>query len=148
MLAMDLERYQKRLDKKLGSFSGQFMNDTKWTKLFKALANQSSQIKRCLIKDVLDSQLREIKIPNINFYSNTFYDKGIKDVMSIGPLAFREIECLVFPKVWTIDRTMRTQKLEPHKFEQDIAAIKDILNRIGQFEIKYNNDALIIFAYK
>lgn len=147
-MTIDTEKYQKQLNQKIATFSGKFMNDTKWTKLFNALCGKSDLIKKCLIKDIWDEKLREITIPNHNKYSETFNQKGFKDVMISGPSEFKEIEQLVFLKNWTTERKMGFQNLEPHKFEQDIEKIKIIVDQIEKFETEIDSEKLILYAYR
>ena len=81
-------------------------------------------------------------------YSDIFNDNGIKDVFIGGPFQFKEIEQLVFLKTWTHRRQMRTQNLEPFKYQQDIEKILDIVRQVGKFETHIDNDKLVIYAYK
>lgn len=147
-MTIDIEKYNKRLDKRISEFSGRFMSNAKWTKVFTALSQNSDIIKKCLVKDVLDDTLRQIDIPTFQKFTDTFHDQGIKDVMTGGPSTFRQIEWIEFPAHWTIDRTMRTETLEPHEFHQDIATIQNLLNKVGEFAINFDNDKLIVFGYR
>ena len=142
------EKYQVRLTNKLSEFSARYMSDTKWTKLFKALSLHSDLIGKCLIKDVWDDVLRELKIPMANEYADVFHDKGIKDVMTGGPTAFKQIEWIEFPSNWEISRTMGKLKLEPFIQTQDVSEIKRKIEEIGQLESEMTSDKLIIYGYK
>lgn len=124
------------------------MNNTKWTKLFIGLSNNYIEIKKCYINSVFDDILREIKIPNMDNFNDSFYKTGIKDnILNGGPCEFREIKQIIFPYEWKSDRQMRDQKLEPKKFSQSIDKIKIIIDSIGKFEIDFDNENLIIYAY-
>jgi hypothetical protein len=147
-MTLDLDKIQKRLDNKLSEFSGRFMSDSKWTKLFKALSQNKGIVKRCLIKNVLDNTLREIEIPLMEKFGGTFNDKGIEDIMTGGPTSFKEIEWVEFSSHWTIDRNMRTEKLEPHKYQQDISKIKTVADTVGQLVTVLDDDKLIIYGYR
>jgi len=147
-MTIDKEKYQKKFQQQLDNYSGRFMSNSKWTKLFKKLSQNSELVNKCLVKGIWDDNLSEIQIPNIDNYSETFNDIGIRDVFISGPYQFKEIEQLVFPKVWTIGRKMRTQVLEPFKTEQDIKQIMYIINKLGKFETKIDDEKLILYAYK
>ena len=130
-------------------FSGQFMNNSKWTKLFKELSNNSIEIKKCLIKSVFDNILREIKIPNADKFNESFSKTGTNDNITFGgPCAFKEIEQIIFPQEWTTDRQMRNQKLEQRIYNQNIENIKNIIDSIGKFETEIYNGNLIIYGYR
>lgn len=147
-MTIDLSRYERKLSNRLNDFSGNFMSNTKWKKLFLKLSENKDHISKCLIKDIFDDVLRDIEIPTIENYASTFDDEGIKDVMSGGPSTFKEIERLEFPSQWEIIRDMRGQILEPHKYKQDIFQIKNVIQQEGQLEIEFGPDKLIIYGYK
>ncbi len=147
-MTIDIEKYNNRLDKRISEFSGHFMSNTKWTKVFSILSQNKDIIKKCLIKDVFDNTLRQIDIPNFQKFADTFHEQGIKDVMTGGPSTFRQIEWIEFPARWTIDRSMRTEALAPHKFHQDITSIHKLVNKVGEFTINFDNDKLIIYGYR
>lgn len=142
------EKHLKKLEHRLDNFTGKFMSNSKWTKLFKKLSQHTDIINMCFVKTIWDDDLMEIQIPYPNLHSEIFNDHGIKDVFTSGPLQYKEIEQLIFPKVWTIGRQMRTQNLEPFEFQQDIEKVLEIVGQLGEFETHINNDKLVIYAYK
>jgi len=141
-------KYQERLTKKLDAFSGRYMSNSKWTKLFSALSGHHEVIRKCFIKNVGDNVLREICIPPIHKYSETFNEKGINDVMTGGPLTFKEIEWVEFPSNWTINRPMGQLMLEPFTYHQDKSEINNKVAGIGELEIELTPEKLIIYGYK
>ena len=147
-MTIDITRNERKLANRLNEFSGNFMSNAKWTKVFVKLSENKDLISKCFIKDIFDDLLREIKIPSIENFSTTFNDNGIKDVMTGGPSPFKQIEWLEFPSQWTIKREMRGQTLQPQKFNQDILKIKNLLHDVGQLEIECDEDKLIIYGYK
>ncbi len=147
-MTINPNKYHQRLEKKIESFSARLMSDTKWTKVFKTLSQHSDLINKCLIKDIWNDVLREIHIPSLESYTETFHNSGIKDVMTGGPSVFKEIEWVEFPSNWVIARQMRNEKLEPHKYSQDILKIKECLLTVGQLEIEMETDKLILYGYK
>jgi hypothetical protein len=141
------EIYRKRLEKRLEKFTGQFMSDSKWTKLFKILSENQILIKRCLIKDVLEDKMWLLEIPNIHDFADVFNEKGFNDIVIGGPSTFKQIEWIEFPHQWTISRKMRTQVLEPLMYQQDLLLIKTQLDSLGQLKIEFTNEKLIILGY-
>lgn len=146
-MTLSYEKYHEKIDKKTKHFSGRFMNDTKWIKLFETLSQNKDCINKCFEKSIWDDLLREIHIPAIQDFSSTYHNKGFKDGPN-QPSLFKEIEWIEFPSNWTIKREMRGQSLEPHKFEQDIVKIKSLVQSIGLFEIESDTEKLIIYGYK
>ena len=146
-MTFDKDKYEKRLAFRLDRFSGKFMSNTKWTKLFETLSRNKETVNKCLEKSIWDEQLREIHIPPIEEFTETFHDTGFKDGIN-QPSNFKEIEWIEFPSKWTISRQMRGQTLEPHKYEQDIIKIKNEIDRIGQLETGLDNEKLIVYGYK
>lgn len=145
-----MENFQnnhRKLNNQINKFSGKYMNNSKWTKLFYKLSEHHDLVKRCLLKDIWNEIEREIKIPTIENFSTIFQEKGIKDGRC-GPHEFKEIEQVIFPRTWTKDRNMRAQILEPHFFDQNIEKINSIIKEIGKFETEFNNESLIIYAYR
>lgn len=124
------------------------MNNSKWRKVFRALSENYSMVQKCLIKNIGDPKLRELKIPSPENFDQTFSVEGIKDVMLGGPLFFKEIECLEFPKNWETNRIMRDQKLAPKKHQQDIQKIQEIISHLGQFELELSEQKLLLCANK
>lgn len=141
-------KYEARLAKKLGSFSGRYMNNSKWTKLFRVLSQHDDVVKKCLIKDVWDNVLRELKIPSFDEYPMVFNEKGINDTMTGGPSSFKEIEWVEFPSEWTVNRPMGQQMLEPFTYYQDILEISNKVAVIGELEIELTSEKLIVYGYK
>ncbi|EMO74147.1 hypothetical protein LEP1GSC127_2427 [Leptospira kirschneri str. 200801925] len=66
------------------------MSDSKWMKFFRILFINRDILKNCLIKDVYGGRFYKINILLIQEFSHSFYDKWIRDVLTGGPLAFKE----------------------------------------------------------
>ncbi|WP_162056335.1 hypothetical protein [Pontibacter pamirensis] len=141
-------KYRAKLTKKLDTFSGRYMSNTKWSKLFKVLSQNHELIGKCLIKDVWDNVLREIRIPRIDGYSVVFNEKGINDTMTGGPTSFKEIQWIEFPSKWTVNRPMGQQILESFTYYQDISEISNKIAGIGELEIELSPEKLIVYGYK
>lgn len=130
------------------AFSGCYMSDAKWMKLFTHLSHRSELILRCYIKDVSDDALREIKIPSFINFTHTFNNKGINDIPPAGPMLFSHIERIEFPAEFKFPRQMREQLLEPRIIKQDIKQISEYILKIGKFETEFCAEKLIIYGYR
>lgn len=147
-MTINIDRYQRKLARRISDFHGHFMSDSKWTKVFTALSQNNNLIEKCLIKSIPNSILQQIDIPSLKNFGNTFDEKGIKDVMLGGPIPFKEIEWIEFPVRWTQERQMRNYTLEPLLFHQDINEIKNIMDKVGQLETDVDSDQLKIYGYR
>lgn len=147
-MTIDIIKYEQKLANRLNEFSGSFMSNAKWKKLFLKLSKNKDIVSKCFIKDVFEENLNDIEIPSVENFLNTFHDKGVKDVTTGGTLTFKQIEWIEFPIQWTTKREMRGQTLEPQKFTQDLLQIRKILHEVGQLEIELNEDKLVIYGYK
>ena len=148
-MAIDIEKYLRKRANRINSFSGSYMSDPKWTKVFTILSQQADIATKCLEKSIWDDHLREIPIPTFENFTDSFSQTGILDgVGSVGPTSFDEIEWIEFPAIWTISRRNRNEQLEPFKYKQDIIRLKKILKAAGELETEINNDKLIVYGYK
>ena len=143
-----LERYERKLEKRLASFSGSYMNNAKWKRLFQALSKNKVTVKKCLLQDIFDDVLREIEIPGEIDFNKTFNRTGINDIMIGGQGEFDTIEKVIFPATWTVSRTNQEETLSPFLYNQDIVNIKSIIESIGQFELELEANQLILYGYK
>ncbi len=138
-MTIDIEKKERQLANELNKFSGKFMSNSKWTKVFEKLSQNIDIINKCLMKDVHDELLRQIYLPTFENVSFTFHDKGFKDYGGNQPYRFKEIQWIEFPSHWTI---------KSQKYKQDILKIKNQLHNIGQLEIECDEEKLIIYGYK
>ena len=143
-----IEVYLDRLNKRIKEFSGTFMSNSKWQKLFLVLSRNLDTVKNCRIKTVGDTRLREFEIPNPNNFSEAFHPEGINDIGISGPFFFKEIEQMIFPKFWSIKRSMGNESLEPFNYHQDIIRIKELIEETGKFELEIDDSELILYGYK
>ena len=142
-----MTKLEEKLAIRLSLYATSFMSNSKWLKSFKALCESHDTVRKCLMKDVYDTILREVHIPAVEGFSSTFHDSGFTDGRN-QPYKFKEIELLKFPSEWIIPREMRGQVLEPVRFSQNIGKIRDRLREIGKLETEFNNQELIIYGYK
>ena len=68
-------------------------------------------VKKCLIKHVWNDIPVEIVLSPRGNVNHTFFNRGIMDVITGGPMLFKEIEYISFPASGVIPRKMRSEKL-------------------------------------
>lgn len=149
---IDIEKKERQLANRLQTYTGSFMNNTKWYELFKVLSAHSSMISKCYIKSVYfeisTEPIYRIEIPDTEHFEMTFHQSGIKDVLTGGPMTFKEIESVIFPKTWQIDRVARGEVLQPKIFTQDLQKIESIIRQAMIVEMDYVNNDLVVFGYR
>jgi hypothetical protein len=146
---MDTDRYLRLQERKIKEFSGRFMNNTKWFKLFKTLSENSEVIKKCSIINIYDDVSRTIEIPTQEEFFIVYDEKGIKDEPTAGgPMLFKEIRWIEFPATWSIQRTMRDEVLQPLVFDQNLDLIENILVKTGELEIEQDEICLKVYGYR
>lgn len=146
---MDTNRYIRLQKRRINEFSGGFMNNTKWFKLFKTLSENSAIIAKCSIVNIYNDVPRTIEIPTQEDFFIMYDEKGIKDDPSAGgPMLFKEIRWIEFPATWSIQRTMRDEVLQPLVFDQNLDLIENILLKTGELEIERDEICLKIYGYR
>ena len=124
------------------------MSNSKWTRLFKVLVQHSDLIKKCWIKSIETEFPQELRFDKGSEFDQLFNSHGINDILTGGPLTYKQIQQLIFPKYWTIPRKMRGQTLTPFSYNQDIESIKVVIESSGQYELEIVNGNLILYGYK
>jgi hypothetical protein len=56
-MKFDKEKYDKSIVFKIDKFSGKYMSDTKWTKLFETLSKKIQTVNKCFVKSIWDDLL-------------------------------------------------------------------------------------------
>ena len=147
-MAIDNEKYLKKQNRILNEFSGRFMSNSKWLKIFKILSTNHEVFSKCYIIDIYDERAIEFDIPTYDDFDGTFSDTGIKDVTMGGPLLFKEIKLLGLPASWSIERNMRNQILKPFVYSQNLDVIQALIVSIGELLIERDEDGLKVYGYK
>lgn len=135
--AENINSYKRKLQRRINSFSGKFMSDSKWLKLFKILS-VTDVIKKCSINSIWDNT-NELHIPNEEDFSDVFTETGIKDVIIGGPTTFKEIRSIEFPAKWKSGNTSQ---------KQDLIEIRKVIEASGLYEIEVDINKLIIYGYR
>jgi hypothetical protein len=136
-----LDELDKKLDKIIQqNFSSGYMSNQKWVKLINAFVANSEWIKKVEVKKVLDEKTGLLYISSDLAYDFDYWNIGLESGHSFGGwLLYKEIEFLRFPSKF------QNGKLTE---EQDLNKIKEIINKVGLFEIADKNEELILFGYK
>ena len=103
---------------------------------------------KCFVKDIWNTSLLELKIPERAEYSRIFSATGFKDSAHSVPYEFKEIAYLYFPATWTHNRKMRREVLQPFVYKQDLDHIEGILAAAGGMETDRTEEGLWVWGYK
>jgi hypothetical protein len=148
-MSLDYEKYSKKQERILSEFSGRFMSNSKWLKLFKILTENRQIVDKCYVIDIYNDKPKVLDVPTYKDFTDSYSDIGIKDGVLIGsPLLFKEIKLLEFPASWSIERKMRNQILEPSIYYQDLDLIQARIVPIGELVIERDENSLKIYGYK
>ncbi|MDQ1164717.1 hypothetical protein [Flavobacterium sp. SORGH_AS_0622] len=136
-----IEEIDQKLDQTIKQkFSSGYMSNKKWVKLIDTFVENAELIKRGEIKKVLEEKIGLIFISENLQYEFDYWNIGFEGVNSFGGwLLYKEIEFLKFPAKFQNENSYQ---------EQDLIEIKEIINKIGVFEMTDQNDELILFCYK
>lgn len=132
--------YLKKLEKEISERSS-FMSDTKWFKFFKGIEDKKIKIQSAYIKFLLTD--REFK-----FHFGGFDETGFGDVSELGPFKFKEIEWILIPEKYEVERWNRKEKLASEIILQPLDQIEKMMHSFGQFEYDITEDELKIYGYK
>jgi len=143
-MTIDQDKNERRFNRKVSEFSGHFMSNSKWLKLFKVISLHYPQIRRCLIVDIYHDESFEIIIPSADQFDTVFYAKGIKDVLMGGPMLFKEIRWIEIPENWPEDVYTQFRNAPA----QNLSNLEQEINGIGEFVIERGENSLKVFGYK
>ena len=132
---------------KLRLSKASFMNNSKWEKLFKAVAN--SEISLCgeSIKFIDAEKCYEhFSLKYDGLYSWVRY--STRDGSGGGPSYYKDIEWIFVPAVYEIERWNREERLQPKRITNDISALKKLIDELGVYEYDFNEEGLKIYGYK
>lgn len=140
---LELDEYSihlKKLEKEISERTS-FMSNTKWFELFTGIEGKKIKIQSAYIKFLLT----DIKF---KFHFGGFDETGFGDVSELGPFKFKEIEWILIPGKYEVERWNRKEKLASEIFFQPLDEIEKMMNSFGQFEYDITEDELKIYGYK
>ena len=134
------ERYKVKLTKAMLNRVS-CMSDSKWEKLFQAV--EKSDITRldiggATIKFLVDG----VKPFHFQNYCGDYLEG------SYGVAQYKEIEWILIPAAYEIERRNRDERLQPMRINNDIHALKELIDSLGLYEYDFNEDGLKIYGYK
>ncbi|CAM1341546.1 hypothetical protein TAESTU_30685 [Tenacibaculum aestuarii] len=112
------------------------MNNSKWEKLFDSLVKEFDSV---FIKYKL---IGREKVLETEFNFVDFYP------FFIEPILYKEIEWVEFPEKTLMINNKRISKQTISEHSQDITKIKNLINKIGDFDIEKYNGFLRLYGYK
>ena len=137
------QKFEKRLEKARFS-KDSYMSNSKWEKLFKAVANSEISLCDGSIKNLTDEYIRPFNLKSDGLYCVRY---STADKCG-GPVYYKEIEWIFIPAFHEIERRNREEKLVPQIQTNDIYALKELIDALGKFEYDFNENGLKIYGYK
>ncbi|MDR1284609.1 MAG: hypothetical protein LBJ88_00210 [Campylobacteraceae bacterium] len=141
------------VNKKISSFENRFMSNSKWKRLFLTLFENIDIVKLCEVRDFFNPCFIFITtdLQSIDYgkhVHNECIDKILLDNSLDGGDAcyYREIEYLEFLKYWKGGKFGRL--MTPKIIYQDTNKIKEIISKIGKFELEETEEYLRVIGYK
>lgn len=129
---LDYER--DKSEKIIKEFSGSFMSNAKWVKLFTTLSSIKGICCEAQVKLVWDESPRNIRIDDDLEYDFVYFDSSMEAMIDGYPKGwyeYKEIEWL-----WMSDS------------EPQLELIENEINKLGRFEIRREPNSITLFAYK
>ncbi|TQV74096.1 hypothetical protein FLL45_14665 [Aliikangiella marina] len=112
------------------------MSDTKWEKIIDR------------VTDVVGEVFVNYKL----IYSEEVYDSSLDSSdfkpFFIEPTLYKEVEWLEFPYSYCAPVNRNNLKAGTKTYDQDVAAIKDVLDMIGRFDLEQSQAGLKIYGYR
>jgi hypothetical protein len=112
------------------------MNNSKWEKLFENLIEEFDSIV-LRYKLIGREEIIETEFDNVDF--RPFF---------IEPILYKEIQWVEFPKEMLMIKNKRVSRQTISEHKQDVSGIKNLINRIGVFDLEKENGILRLYGYK
>jgi len=128
-MPIDLEKYLKKEEQVMRSFSASLMSNSKWLKLFKLIFENSEYIPKYTLIDIFDEYPRIVDNDNSEPFDKIYHSTGIKDVIIGGPCSFKTIKRIEFDLKQSED------------FENKLSSI-------GKFVFERGENHIKIYGYK
>jgi hypothetical protein len=137
-----------RSDKKIKTYDNEFMNNSKWKRLFLTIFSNIDLITHCEVIDFFSSSIITLRTNSKNTEPEKYiYNDCIDNILfETGEYAvsYREIEYLEFKKQWKNEEIGK----QGNQKEQDTNKIKEIIKKTGQYEWEETDEYLRILGYK
>ena len=109
-----------------------FMSNTKWEKLFIAVKNSEISLSDGTRKDISCDVIRRfnLKKDGLYIFNGKHYRYSTYDIGDGGPVDYRDIEWVFVPS------------------NNDLNALKNLIDGLGLYEYDINEDGMKIYGYK
>jgi hypothetical protein len=128
--AFDFVEHEKKIDKLITqSFSASFSSNAKWRKCFTLLNDVASDMQ--VIWKFVGAQNDGVRygLPSVE----SLEEGMLSSRFWHGPMYYKEIEWIEFPK---IGKPYGQENIPGAHYKQDVDAVLDALNEIGQWQIE------------
>ncbi|MFC3192626.1 DUF6678 family protein [Marinicella sediminis] len=117
-------------------FSASFMSDAKWDKLIAALCDR-----------LADGFFVNYKLVYGEEVNSTYFDVPDFKPFFAEPILYKEVEWIEFPSEFEDCISRDNLKAGNRLYKQDITAIEDFINALGQFKCVADDNKLRLYAY-
>jgi hypothetical protein len=115
------------------------MSNSKWVKLIDCLVKNAAIVKRTEFKRKPDGRIGTLSIDEDLIFEFDYWNVGFEGANSLGGwLEYKDIEWVRFPAGF---------QSKVGNLTQDLSKIESIINTLGQFNLYYDDDALILSLY-
>lgn len=132
------QEYQRRLEKKISSYSGAFMSNAKWKKVLDVLGAVRIPVQFAF---VFDERFRPQTLFPVDGYEKDY----TKDCTFHGPFNFREIYAIKCPRY---EMQIDSKTGAKHQDETRFNLFIEKLTSTGKFDLEYCDEGVILYAYK
>jgi len=137
-----LERLEKRAAKARVS-KVSCMNNSKWSKLFKAVADSGISISGERVKT-----LGEQNTYSFSLHTGMDSAKGYTDDGRYPPVALKDIEWIFVPDICEKKRLNRDELLSSRYISNDIYSLRQLIDSLGIYEYELSEEGLTIYGYR
>lgn len=115
------------------------MSNAKWVRLIDKLVENADQILKIQFKKVQHDTIGELFVDKDMTFGFDYWQEGFEECNSLGgPLAFKEIEYLIFPKKVDGDQPL----------EQDLSFMEALIKSVGHFDLEIAPNRIQLNCYR
>lgn len=133
------EQIDREIEKARSKFSQYLMSNAKWVRLIDKLVENADQILKIQFKKVQHDTIGELFVDKDMTFGFDYWQEGFEECNSLGgPLAFKEIEYLIFPKKVDGDQPL----------EQDLSFMEALIKSVGHFDLEIAPNRIQLNCYR
>ena len=121
-----------------GNYRYSWMSNTKWRKVFTAIAKAGTNVKQCEYKTIDMPGVAEVRTPQLRDLREREFEDG-----AYQPFAYKWIEWFRFPR-----------RYQPYKrrgvgyvIEQDVEALKTVIEKAAHARLELDDNYLWLYGY-